>query len=115
MVGVAVPFAGQPGASSPEGAGLDARPPCLGRRVEQRAHDFPPRWAVIAQTFSPVLISSVRSNEGKKTVHVAAVERIDCTPPGSGRGVLKLRRPPIELLQPRERDIEGCLVEDFAA
>ena len=37
------------------------------------------------------------------------------TRPGPGRGVFELRRRPTELVEPRERGVEVCLVEDLAA
>ena len=68
-----------------------------------------------AQALSPVVQSAIRSNSGKETVHVAAVERIEETRPRPDRGVFKLMCRPIEFVEPRECGVEVCLVEYLAA
>ena len=65
-----------------------------GRLEEQRAREVRLDRTLVTQPFSPVLVSSVCSDNGKEAVKVAAVECIHHACENPRRGVLELRRRP---------------------
>ena len=89
--------------------------PTRSRLDEQRAREVRLDRTLVTQPFSPVLISSVFSDNGEEAVKVAAVEYIHHAGENPRRGVLELRRRPTELVEAREGGVEVGLVEDFAA
>ena len=101
-------------ARSPDGDPLHLLVPTRCRLEEQRAREVRLDQPLVTQPFSPVLISSVCSDNGKEAVKVAAVECIHHACENPGRGVLQVRRCDIELVEPCERGVEVCLVEDLA-
>ena len=102
-------------ARSPDGDRLCLLLPTRCRLEEQRAREVRLDQPLVTQPFSPVLISSVCSDNGKEAVKVAAVECIHHACENPGRGVLQVRRCDIELVEPCERGVKVCLVEDLAA
>ena len=95
--------------------GSDLLLPTRSRLEEQRAREVRLDRTLVTQPFSPVLISSVCSDNGKEAVKVAAVECIHHAGENPRCGVLELRRRSTEFVEPCERCVEVRLVEDFAA
>ena len=74
-----------------------------------------PHRTLVTQPFSPVLISSVCSDNGEEAVKLAAVVCIHCGRPARVAAFSSSGAGRSEFVEPRERRVDVCLVEDFAA
>ena len=69
----------------------------------------------VTQTLSPILVSTIRTNMSREDRPIAAVECIGETSRTSGSPRFRAAAPATELVEPRERGVEVCLVEELAA
>ena len=71
--------------------------------------------SLVTQPFRRSSYRPSASDNGKEAVQVAAVECIHHTRPRPALRRSRVRRRPTEFVEPRERGVEVCLVEYFAA